>query len=77
VTAILNNFVGMIGNLITIAQDPNNSIHVATNLGNLITGIGYIVAEELKKSLIKHNISTNIHENSIQSCKQYLITAIR
>lgn len=77
IAAILNNFAGMIGNLVTIAQDPNNPIHVATNLGNLITGIGYIVAEALKKSLIEHNVAPHIRKKIIQSCEQHLISAIR
>ena len=77
VAAILNNFAGMIGNLVTIAQDPNNPIHVATNLGNLITGIGHIVAEALKKSLIEHNVAPRVRKKIIQSCEKHLITAIR
>lgn len=77
VAAILNNFAGMIGNLVTIAQDPHNPVNVASNLGNLITGIGHIVAEALKRSLEEQNIPPQTRKKIMQAYEKHLIDIIK
>lgn len=77
VAAILNNFAGMIGNLVTIAQDPHNPVNVASNLGNLITGIGHIVAEALKRSLEEQNIPPQTRKKIMQAYEKHLVNIIK
>ena len=46
---VLTNFAGMIGSVINIAHNPDNTRNVGRNLGDIIHGIANIVGTAIKR----------------------------
>jgi len=51
VEQVLNTFTEMVGNFVSLTQDPNNPQHVAEYGGNLLIGIAKIAAQAFKRDL--------------------------